>query len=111
MSNQDKTQALESFLSPSILRSNLIVIALYIAAFELLHDSIVERLREFYGRPCDTTSKPVPGPDYESEVLLERKKVLPASLAWLKKKDVIDETDIENFEKAKCATDRRRLYW
>jgi len=26
-------------------------------------------------------------------VLLGRKKVLPASLAWLKKKDVIDETE------------------
>jgi hypothetical protein len=55
MSNRD----LESFLSPSILRTNLIVVALYIAAFELLHDSIVERLRDFYARPSDTTSKPV----------------------------------------------------
>ena len=105
MSNQGKTQSLESLLNPSILRTNLIVVALYIAAFELLHDSIVERLREFYARPCDTTSKPVPGPDYEGEVLVGRKKVLPASLAWLKKKAVIDETDIENFEKAKKLRD------
>lgn len=100
MSDQGKTQDLESFLNPSILRANLIVVALYIAAFELLHDSIVERLRNFYARPSDTTSEPVPGPDYESEVLLGRKKVVAPSLAWLKKRDVIDGADIENFEKA-----------
>jgi hypothetical protein len=106
MSNQGKTQALESFLNPSILRSNLIAVALYITAFELLHDSIVERLRRFYARPLDTTSEPVPGPDYESEVLQGRKKVLPASLAWLKKLDVIDDTDIGNFEKVKELRDK-----
>jgi len=101
MSNQGKTQGLESFLNPSILRTNLIVVALYIAGFELLHDSIVKRIREFYARPYDTTSNPVPGPDYEKEVLQGRKKVLTASIEWLKKSDVIDETDIENFKKAK----------
>ena len=77
MSNQGKTQALESFLNPSILRSNLIAVALYIAAFELLHDSIVERLRRFYARPSDTTPEPVPGPDYESKVLQGRKRSYP----------------------------------
>jgi hypothetical protein len=100
MSNQGKTQGLESFLNPSILRSNLIVVALYIAAFELLKDSIVKRIREFYAPPYDTTSNPVPGPDYEKEVLQGRKKVVTASIEWLKKSDVIDETDIKNFKKA-----------
>lgn len=99
MSNQGKTQV-ESFLNPSVLRSNLIMVALYIAAFELLHDSVVERLRNFYANTC------VPGADYESEVLQGRKKVLPASLAWLKKSGVIDDTDIGNFEKAKMQRDK-----
>lgn len=94
MTDQGKTQGLESFLNPSILRANLIVVSLYIAAFELLHDSIVERLKKFYANTR------VPGADYESEVLQGRKKVLPASLAWLTKLDVIDDTDIGNFEKA-----------
>lgn len=106
MSNQGKTRALESFLNPSILRSNLIVVALYITAFELLKDSIVKRIREFYARPHDTTSNPVPGPDYEKEVLQGRKKVLPASLAWLKESDAIDDTDIGNFKKAKERRDK-----
>ena len=80
MSNSGKTQPLESFLNPAILRANLIVVSLYIAAFEVLHDSIVERLRGFYASSYDKNFKPVIGQDYETEVLQGRKKLMPASL-------------------------------
>ena len=100
MSDQGKTQGLESFLNPSILRTNLIMVALYIAAFELLKDSVVDRLKRFY----DPHFKLPSGQDYESEVKRGRRKgargVLPTSLMWLRRKDVIDKADMKNFKKA-----------
>lgn len=38
----------ENFLNPEVLRPNLIMASLYIAAFEMLKDTIVERIRDFY---------------------------------------------------------------
>lgn len=114
MSNQAKTQPLPSFLNPSILRSNLIIVGLYIAAFELLHDSVVDRLKQFYAPRLQLP----PGRDYKSQVTNGRKvrkgrkrrkrvrAVLPTSLAWLKREGVIDKADMKNFKKAEKLRNR-----
>ena len=110
MSNQGKKQDLESFLNPSILRNNLIVVALYIAAFEFLDDSVNDRLVKFFANTR------VPGADYESEVRQGQKEHWRASLGWLKKMNAIDDTDVGNFEKAKrrrdeIAHEMGRILW
>jgi len=38
----------ERFLNPEILRTNLIVASLFITAFEMLRDSVIERAKEFF---------------------------------------------------------------
>jgi len=40
--------AWEKFLNPDVLRQNLILASIYIAYFEILKDSIVDRPKEFF---------------------------------------------------------------
>ena len=47
----------ESLLNPDVLRSNLIMAALYIAAFEVLKSTIVKRIRDFYVTGFDKSVK------------------------------------------------------
>ncbi len=43
----------ENLLNPAVLRPNLIVASIYIAAFELLKNAIVDRIRDFYTKGFD----------------------------------------------------------
>jgi hypothetical protein len=44
----DVTNAWEQFLDPKILRTHLISASLYIATFEMLKASIVDRVKNYY---------------------------------------------------------------
>jgi len=45
----DKTKrSWERFLNPQSLRANLVVGSLFIAAFEMLKDSIIDHIRDFF---------------------------------------------------------------
>jgi len=84
-------------LTPAVMQEKLISASLYITAFELLKESIIGRIRSFYMIGFDAESK-----EYETEVL-SRKKNSPlyASLDWLSENGVMDEKDIESFERIK----------
>jgi hypothetical protein len=73
-------QSWERFLNPATLRSNLIVTSLFLSAFEILRESIVERIRDFYSIGFDP-SGPKPDPKYETEVLAKNRSAVYASLA------------------------------
>ena len=90
----------EDLLTPAVMQERLISVSLYITAFEMLKDSIVGRLKDFYciGFTQDgvTTS-----PDYKNKVLSLNKSPTYASLAWLQHAQVIDQDDIVVFERVK----------
>ena len=90
----------EKFLNPEVLRTNLIVASLYIAAFEMLKDSIIGRLRDFFKDGFNENGWII-NDRYESEVLSLNKSPLYASLEWLKNMDAINEVDVENFNEIK----------
>jgi len=97
---------LEDFLSPAVLRSNLIVASIYIDAFDVLKSTIVERIRSFYTVSFDKKSGSRTDAKYESEVLSRNPCPVYASLAWLKESHAIDDTDIAIFERVKkCRND------
>jgi hypothetical protein len=73
-------QSWERFLNPATLRSNLIVTSLFLSAFEILRESIVERIRDLYSIGFDP-SRPKPDPKYETEVLAKNRSAVYASLA------------------------------
>jgi hypothetical protein len=94
----DKVQrAWERFLNPANLRSNLIVASIFLAAFELLKQSIVERIRDFYCLGFDSGGLKI-DPKYESDVLAKNRSPVYASLAWLKESGAIGDTDIAAFD-------------
>jgi hypothetical protein len=90
----------ERFLDPKELRSNLILASLYIAAFEVLKNSIIEQIRDFYITGFDVKGLII-SPEYKKKVLSKDRSLTYASLDWLKEHNVIDGEDIENFNKVK----------
>jgi len=98
--NEKNQKICEQLLDQTALRTNLIVASIYIAAFELLKESIIERIREFYSFRFQK-GKIQTDPEYATEVLTKSRSPLYASLQWLKEIDAIDSSDIAMFEQAK----------
>ncbi len=94
----------ERFLDPEVLRPNLILASIYIAAFEILKDSIIERLRDFYVSGFDKNGDTVI-PEYY-DILAKDKSPIYASLKWLKESKAITDEDIEKFNKVKECRNR-----
>ncbi|MBD9463908.1 hypothetical protein [Pseudomonas sp. Pdm06] len=91
-----------NLLTPAVMQERMIAVSLYITAYEMLKESIIGRLKDFYciGFDADgiTTS-----PDYDLKVLALHKKRSPlyASLIWLTNIGAIDQDDNEVLEQLK----------
>ncbi len=96
-------QPWDQFLNPDILRANLIQASVYIAAFEILEDAIVERIYDFYvvGYRKAGISGIVSDTQYNCEVLNLNKSPIYASLQWLKNAEAIVDSDILMFTRVK----------
>ena len=90
----------ERFLDPEVVRPSLFLATMFITTFEILKDSVVDRIRDFYTNGMDK-SGPIVGPDYQTKVASRNKSVLYASLLWLRENEVIDDEDLETFEQLK----------
>jgi len=90
----------EEFLNPELTRPRLISASIYIACYESLKQSIIDRLREFFWSGFNEKGNII-DPKYSSDVLSRNKSVLYASLDWLKENDVINDSDIVSFENVK----------
>jgi len=72
----EKIQAAwERFLNPETLRQNLVVASMFLAAFEMLKESIVDRIKQFYITGFDQDGWRI-DPKYQAEVLSKKIKVL-----------------------------------
>lgn len=90
----------EKLLSPEVMRERLISASMYITAFEILKDAIVEHIRNFYFIGIDENG-PILSSEYQVSVLSRNKSPLYASLAWLVESNAIDQSDLEVFERLK----------
>jgi hypothetical protein len=90
----------EEFLNPSLLRTKLISASLFLTAFELLKDSIVGRIKDFFTDGFDETGWRI-NPKYEKDVLKRNRSPVYASLSWLQENGVIDDQDFLIFERIK----------
>ena len=90
----------EKFPSPEVTRDRLISVSMYITTFELLKESIIGRIRDFYSIGFNEND-PVANPDYQKRVLSRNKSTLYASLEWLIESEAIEKSDIEIFERLK----------
>ena len=94
--DNDVNYSWERFLNPEILRTNLIVASLFITAFEMLKDSIIERIRDFFSHGFNEDGWIV-SEDYKAKVLSLNRSPLYASLEWLKGMNIIDDQDLQKF--------------
>lgn len=93
-------QSWESFLNPDVVRPHLIVTSVYIFAYEILKDSIIGRIRDFFCNGFNEKGDII-DPKYQTEVLSLNKSPVYASLEWLKGMTAIDQNDIATFDKIK----------
>ena len=87
------------------MRPKLIVASIYIAAYEVLKSTIVERLKSFYtfgGIYKEYHRK------YKSEVLSRNRSPVYASPDWLKESHAIDDSDMAAFAESKEVSKRSR---
>lgn len=89
----------ERVLHPETLRTNIITASVFIVAYEMLLESIIGKIRDFYSIGFDQDGWKV-SPDYKHRVLSldEKGNPLKASLAWLKESQAISDADIKSFE-------------
>jgi hypothetical protein len=90
----------EEFLDPDVLRGRLISASIYIAAFEMLRESIIGRIETFFSEGFDENG-PIISAEYREKVLSRNLSPLYASLAWLRENNVIDDADLSEFETLK----------
>lgn len=93
----DSASEWEEFLDPELLRGKLISASIYLAAFELLTDSIIGRIGTFFTEGFDVNG-PIISSEYKAEVLSRNRSRLHASLSWLREQDAIDDNDLKAFE-------------
>jgi hypothetical protein len=90
----------ERFLDPATLRSNLIRASTYIASYEILKETIIERIRGFFLIGFDESGYKI-APEYQSDVLSRNSSPAHASLDWLREQGAINSQDMAVFEKIK----------
>lgn len=89
------------FVNPEVLRGNLIAASMFLAAYEILRASVIDRIRSFF---CSRfrDGKWVPDDDYRTKCLALDKSPLRASLLWLKQMSAIDDTDMAQVDELRC---------
>jgi hypothetical protein len=96
-SNVDRSW--EEFLNPETMRPRLIAASIYIAVFEMLKDTIEERIRDFF--LCFNEATARADPEYQSCVAARNKSLVYASLDWLKEMGAINDADMGTFSRVK----------
>ncbi len=95
----------EHFLDPEILRPKLISASLYLTAFEMLKQSIIQRIRDFFTLGFNEEGD-ILDPSYQQKVLSRNKSPLYASLSWLRENEAIEQSDVNTFEELKACRNK-----
>ncbi len=95
-------QQWEEFLSPEVLKDKILSASMMLIIYELLKDSIIGRIKDFYSTGFNV-SGPIVDDSYQEQVLGLNKNILYASLEWLKSREAINNEDLLMFEQVKKA--------
>ncbi|MBT2764049.1 hypothetical protein [Paenibacillus sp. ISL-20] len=95
-----KSNYWENFLNPQTLKGNLIKTSMFITAFELLKDRVIDHPKTLFCDDLDSEGWII-NENYQIKVLSRNKSPLYASLDWFEEMETISEEDIEIFNKLK----------
>ncbi|MEM2111966.1 MAG: hypothetical protein QXX08_08855 [Candidatus Bathyarchaeia archaeon] len=87
----------DNFLNPDAIKSNLILSSLYLAAYELMKDAIIDNIRNFFSFEY-RDGKAIPDKQYKDEVTRVHNDILYASCLWLQRNGVITENEVEEIQ-------------
>jgi len=93
----DTNDSWKKFLHPETLRGNLIAISLFIAAFEMFKDRVIEKPEIYFSTGFDQNGL-ILDDKYKTEVLARSRSKLYASLLWFKEMTAIDQSDMSLFD-------------
>ncbi len=94
-----RLDAMEQFLNPDLARFRLVVASLYIATYEALRSTVIDRLKSFFADRW-TEAGVLESDEYKKKVLALHKKRTTASLMfWRDGFNVITDDDIKAFER------------
>ncbi len=96
----EKGPTWDDFLNPEVMRPKLISAAIYIAVFEILKDTIITRIRDFYCSGFDEHGDVI-DPRYQQDVLGRNRSPVHASLDWLKEMGALEDNDFAVFATVK----------
>ncbi len=94
---QKLLQGWAKLLNPDVLKDNLIVASLFLAAYETLRASIIDQIRNFFWHGFNGRGDII-SPNYQAKVLSLASSPLRASLLWLKSQGAIDDSDIDRIQ-------------
>ena len=101
MTSTNASDPWEEALNPDSVRDKLLSASMYITAFEILKDSVVDRVRSVYALGWDGSDEVIE-PSYQTEVLSRNRSTLYASLDWLQEHGVLSHRDLTIFEAVKA---------
>ncbi|MBT3065291.1 hypothetical protein [Rhodoferax sp. U11-2br] len=87
----------ERFLNPELVRPSLFMATMFITTFEILKNSAIDRIRDFFSTGWSEEGSTV-SQEYETKVLSRNRSALYASLSWVHEYQVINDQDLETFE-------------
>lgn len=87
----------EKLQNPDAIKSNLVLSALYLMAYELLKDAVIDNIRAFFSFEYED-DKAIPDKRYDDEVIRAHKDRLHASCLWLNRNGVITDSEVEEIE-------------
>ncbi len=87
----------ERFLDPEIVKPSLFLATMYITTFEILKNSIVDRIKDFYSISWSEQGS-TQSPEYQAKVLVRNGSAVYASLNWLHEQEAISDEDLKTFE-------------
>lgn len=96
----DHNEHWERFLDPEVVCPSLFMATMFITVFEILKNSIIDRIRDFYSIDWSEDDNTV-SPEYASNVLSRNRSAVYASLNWLLEHAAINEADLAIFEQLK----------
>ena len=104
--NDPITESWLEFLNPVTLREKLIRASMFLAAFEMLQNSVIDGVRRFFCHDFDDNLNLIDSVEYKTEVLGRHKSPFAASLDWLVENGAVDASDVE---RAQAIRDHRNV--
>lgn len=84
----------ETMLHPDELRTALSVVALYVLAFEMFRDGVIDHLRIMYSSGFDANGWIIDEAEYRANVASRHRSPFQASLLWFRANDALTDADL-----------------